>query len=41
MYNMYISYLFIGTDKFNLLSFQHKTMDWVILFIEQFPYMIV
>ncbi|KAF0703899.1 Uncharacterized protein FWK35_00035594 [Aphis craccivora] len=27
--------LFIRTDKFNLLSFQHKTMDRVILFIEK------
>jgi hypothetical protein len=26
---------FIRTDKFNLLSFQHKTTDRIILFIEK------
>lgn len=27
----------IGTHKFNLLSFKHKAMGWVILFIEKYP----
>jgi hypothetical protein len=31
---------FVGTDDFNLLSFQHNTMNWVILFIKKFPVMI-
>jgi hypothetical protein len=31
---------FVGTDNFNLLSFQHNTMNWVILFIKKFPGMI-
>jgi hypothetical protein len=28
---------FVGTDKFNLLSFQRNTMNWVILFIKKIP----